>query len=276
MYKSTQHPDEITVVSAYFNLGTFLKKPYGVRGLKQYKDWMQRLAQVKNSMVIYLDDKEIMIYLKSIRSAALGSLTKFVNLNRSDLWSFGMKENISKIYSIPGYPKYYPSTVIPEYTCTMHAKFEVMSHAVRSNFFRTKYFAWMDVGYFRNRSLNDKAFSLGRPPGFDPARIAYTEMYPFNPNLTPKEITLKFITWVSAGFFVGRDDVMLRWVNQYKQYAQIMLKDGLMNTDETLIYSMFNDRRNNNSVQIQTYKRRSKYLWFTLGNLCIKGVKQPL
>ncbi|KXJ25054.1 hypothetical protein AC249_AIPGENE29247 [Exaiptasia diaphana] len=265
--------DNITVVSAYFNLGTFQKGSAEKRGENKYKDWMKRLAQVQNSMVIYLENNETKNYLKTIRSGSLGSLTQFVEVNRGDLWAFGLQENISKIYANPNYPKHHPNTVLPEYSCAMHAKFEVMSHAVRNNFFKTKYFIWLDVGCFRDRRVDDKPFYLVRPPGFDPSRIAYTEMFSFDPKQTPRNIVLKNIVWVSGAFFVGRGDVMLRWVDQYKRQVHSLLKEGLMNTDQQTIYSMFTDKRNNNSVQIQAYRARGNYPWFTLGYLCIEREK---
>jgi hypothetical protein len=151
----------------------------------------------------------------------------------------------------------------------MHAKYDLMRLAVQRNYFETKYFGWMDVGYFRDEPKDGRPFSLGLPKNFDEQKIAFTEVYPRQPQLTSKQIVFQNLVWVGGGFFVGRGDVMLRWVGRYQSYVYKMLQSGLMSTDQQVIYSMFNDKLNSSSVKIQVYKADQAYHdWFTLGYLC--------
>lgn len=46
------------------------------------------------------------------------------------MWSFGLRDAIQQIYSRSGYPKYTPNTVLPEYSCAMHAKYDIMRRSI--------------------------------------------------------------------------------------------------------------------------------------------------
>ena len=93
-----------------------------------------------------MDKKENVELFKNIRKRNLDNNgTKIILLDRHQMWSFNLKQNISTIFADPNYPKHYPNTVIPDYCRAVHAKYEVMQKAVNDNAFETKYFAWIDV-----------------------------------------------------------------------------------------------------------------------------------
>ncbi len=79
---------------------------------------------------------------------------------------------VTRIFSDPMYPKFQPNTVVPEYSCAMHAKYELMIKAINANYFRTDYFAWIDIGLFRHEDSSQTApFHIILPPKFNQSHI---------------------------------------------------------------------------------------------------------
>ena len=135
------------------------------------------------------------------------------------MWSFRLVPSIAKIFSRPHYPFHTPNTVVPHYSAAMHAKYEVMRMAMRSNPFGTRYFCWLDVGLFRDLSdagVNGSRFALSLPPEFDVDSVAYTEVSGRDGNASTQQIVSTNMHWVCGCFFVGRIDVLLRLVHEYK------------------------------------------------------------
>ena len=118
--------------------------------------------------------------------------------NQTSSWAFQMKDDIKEIFDTKKYPKHYPNTVVPEYTCTTHAKFDVISRAARNNYFYTKYVIWLDTGYFRDIVMEKQYYKLGLPPDFNESRIAVTQVYDVSMSTEPSVIIKGNINW----FFV--------------------------------------------------------------------------
>ena len=189
-----------------------------------------------------------------------------------------------------------------EYCDTMHSKYEVMDILVTQNFFKTRYFAWIDVGLFRHLSLPPRStdgsrvlniFYLIPPTDFDTQRISYNAPYNFR-QIAPKEIMENGEDWLCGCFFLGTGDVLSRWLRQYWLYLEVLLALRHTRTDQQILYAMLSAegrgwfpsrtplRGNNGSagplesqraewVDVQAYKNnRGKQFndWFYLGYLC--------
>jgi hypothetical protein len=158
--------DELTVVTAFFNIGKFAKGaaagPFFTPEL--YRQWMTAFALIENPVVIYVDNDDDLEYFRAVRRASRFSAerrrTHFVRVRRrsddlagtTELWTLS-NETVTRVASIfgqSGYARHYPNTVVPRYALAMHAKYEVMQMAVRENPFRTRYFCWLDIGLFRD------------------------------------------------------------------------------------------------------------------------------
>jgi len=139
------------------------------------------------------------------------------------MWSFGLVPSISRLFSRPNYPFHTPNTVVPLYSAAMHAKYEVLDLAIRSNPFNTRYFCWLDVGLFRDLSrtgVNGSRFTLVLPPHFERASVAYTEVARRRPELSVQEIVSRNMHWVCGCFFVGRIDSLQLFVKEYKVHVR--------------------------------------------------------
>lgn len=266
---------EVTLVTAFFDIGSFQKGKYQVYTPSKYTEWMRAFKYIENPLYVYVDNEENADIFKDIRGERHRNRTKIIVLDRRKMWSFNLKENISHIFSNPKYPKFYPNTVLADYSCAMHAKYEVVKKSIETNAFNTKYFAWIDVGYFRD-SLEKKNldyFQIVQPPNFLPHKVAYNEV--FNPSiLTLRQIIYENKLWVGGGFFIAKSDVMLKWIEDYMYYTEQFIELNLISTDQQVIYGMIQPRIHKKigkrRVAIQTYKGSDPSIWLYLGYLCKK------
>ena len=271
----TSKTAEVTIVTAFFDLGSFEKGDRNhVYTPNKYKEWMSVFENIKNPLYVYVDSEEYKTFFENIREN-LHDKTKVIRIDRNSTWSFGLKDNISAIFSNPNYPKHLPNTVIPEYSCAMHAKFDVMTRSVSDNAFNTNFFAWLDIGYFRNLvNTTYQPFKIYLPPCFDRRKVAYNEIYtPWKLNL--QQIVSNDEVWVGGGLFFAEKNVMKIWIEDYMNFTEKFIQMGWISTDQQVIYAMrqplihkkFGKRR----VTIQNY--HIKYIkdnWFGLGYLCKK------
>jgi len=254
----------------YINIGTFQKgetNSYFTPEL--YQRWMKVFAFLQNPVVAFFDNEEDMKYFENLRHRLGANHTKVILVKRSQLWSFSLRHGIRNIFNQPGYPKHHPNTVIPEYSCVMHAKYEFMRIATEVNIFHTQYFAWLDIGLFRILAeSNDLSFfEIWLPPNFNSSTVAYTEVYRRMTSLNSKEVIYRNAVWVSGAFFIGEKSVMTKWTSEYIAATKALLKKfKLMSTDQQVLYILYNWGQH--TVNIQTYKNKNKEDWFYLGYLC--------
>ena len=148
------------------------------------------------------------MFTRKVRSCLPDSHTKIIKINRDQLPAFRHLETIRKIYNKPSYPKVYPDTVYPEYSCTMHAKYDVLNSACKADFFETPYFAWLDIGLFRqlDQSLQP-IFKLVPPEKFNPERVGMTQITPLDPVVPPEFVMRNTQKWVSGAMVLATREV---------------------------------------------------------------------
>lgn len=267
--------EDVTVVTAYFNLGNFVKGMSDVYGAKLYHHWMTVFGRITNPVVFYVDaDNEANLF-GIIRSHQPKNHTQIVRVDRKDLWSFSLVPYIEEIYNQPFFPEHHPNTVRPDYSAAMHAKYELIHRTIRKNPFRTKYISWVDIGLFRDlvRATSTPSipggppFHLGLPQDLGLDKIGYTEVYRRDGSLDLGQIISGNYVWVCGCFFIGRVDVMFRWVVEYMGAVEQMIGEHWMSTDQQVIYWIYN--KGLHSTLIQTFvSENDKYnSWFYLGYL---------
>ncbi|XP_071118238.1 protein HtrL-like [Haliotis cracherodii] len=282
-YMLRKEPDEITIVTAYVNLGMFKKgQEFGAYHTPyKYKQWMRPLAKMTNPVLAFMEDDADIAYFRKIRSCLPPTHTKVIKFDRHEMWAFGLIEKIKEIYSKNNYPKHYPNTVYPEYACAMHAKYEFIQKALDLNVFKTPAFAWLDIGYFRNLDKSGTTFFKLLPPQkFNTEKVGLTQAWPHDPNIDPSVVMRSNLVWVSGGLVLGINKTLQGFVQQYKWTVEALLKDGLANTDQQVIYAMFSTpmrhRYNKKQIKIHSYTCRQGQLglygpdsrYFCLGFLC--------
>ena len=270
---------DLTIVTGFFDIGTFGKgDPSSTRSMKTYLEWAKTFQFLQNPLVAYTDSERFRQELTSLRLRAnLTTITKIFLMDRNSSWAFRRKEKIKSIFAMKGYPKYYPNTVVPEYSCSMHAKYDVISRAAKENYFHTDYFAWLDIGFFRNEIKNTKKFILRLPKDFNSTKIAVNRVYNVPMNMDISRIFKEKMDWVCGCIFLGKRELILKYAQQYKQGVDYFLSKELMNTDQQVLYAMYSDqgrKQLNTSIELQLFQSHNSGYdpWFYLGYIMARLV----
>ncbi|XP_033759545.1 uncharacterized protein LOC117341791 [Pecten maximus] len=257
--------NNITLVTAYFHIDTFLKGNIR-RGMEDYLAWTEGYSKLENDLIAFTDSPDVENMLWKARSHLPIHKTKIYLVNKNDMWAFSLSGKIKKIFAQPGYPEHRPNTVIEQYPCAMHAKYELIEKVIRERMFRTKYLAWIDIGYFRIRYR--KSFQLLIPPDFQDDHIAFVQMNTFKPH-TAYSVISNDAVWVAGGMFIGRPEYLMVFIEDYRRVVESLIIMNLMGTDQNLLYIMYTkSERVFPRVPLQTYSAPCKCDWFYLGRYC--------
>ncbi|XP_060069022.1 uncharacterized protein LOC132549116 [Ylistrum balloti] len=264
----------LTIVTGFFDIGDFMTTN-GNRTPEIYANWIKLFGRIKNPVVFYTDSQDFATLFDNVRKDSK-HLTKTIIVNRNSLWSFQIMPKIAKVFSTPGYPLQHPNTFIPAYAALTHSKFPALVDAIQQNYFPTDYYTWLDIGYFREIVNRNKTFWLEVPSDFEATKVGVTRVYDcLYKGLTPKYIIQKSFNWIGAGIILGKPEVLLRFAKQYKDAVMRYLNDGLMNTEQPIMYSMYlPEERKAHPLDVDlhlyipgTKKVLSRNLWFYLGYL---------
>ncbi|XP_041371211.1 uncharacterized protein LOC121384742 isoform X2 [Gigantopelta aegis] len=269
----------MTVVTAFFDIGTFQKGPHGNFSFSLYHDWAASFQYLRNPLVVYTDSVPFRNRIAHLRYQ-LKESTKIIFIKTKSLWSWNMIDEMKELFSKPWYPKYHPNTVIPEYAAAQHAKYAVVSDAITRNFFQTEFYSWVDVGYFRDLS-NKKPFVLVPPRGFRRNRVG-ANVVGHKPARDPniKDIFYKNLFWVGGGMFFGVADVLLNFTRQYETAVRMLMNMKLAGTDQQVLYSMFSKegrRLLKPKIELHLFYPKDEMNghtndWFYLGYYCLREV----
>lgn len=269
LYGTDDLSDNITLVTAYFDLGQIRKGPFHTQDFAVYQKWSSAYKFVANPLIFFTDSEQMaelfLLYRKNLPKNA----TKVVLIKSDELWAFSKAKLIKKIFSDPAYPKFSPNTINENYSCTMHAKYDLLEKVIKEKWFRTKFLAWVDIGYFRNQVDETHKFHLKLPEDFSYQHISFTEINEFNKKLTPMGIIDENAVWVGGGMILGRLELMTVFISDYKEAVGRMLDEKLMSTDQQVIYIMYSNKLPGFTpkIQIQTHTLHTRD-WFHLGRIC--------
>ncbi|OWF36402.1 hypothetical protein KP79_PYT20434 [Mizuhopecten yessoensis] len=257
--------NDITFVTAYFYIETF-KKGEVSRGIEHYLAWLEGFSKFDNDLIAFTDSHKVKGMLQRARMHLPSHKTKIYFINKGDMWAFNLAPEIKSIFAQPGYPKHSPNTIIEQYSCAMHAKYELMETVIRERMFRTKYLAWIDIGYFRFRY--EKHFKLQIPPDFRDDHIAFGQINAFKPH-TALTVIREDAVWVAGGMFIGRPEYLMVFIEDYRLLVESLIARRLMGTDQNLLYIMYiKNEHVFPRIPVQTYSDPFECDWFYLGNYC--------
>lgn len=269
---------ELTLITAYFNIGSFQKGPGLIYSQSTYNNWMKSFQSVNNCVILYTDVIDLSMQFKSYRAHFPKHLTKVFIVHQASLWAFQLKARIEEIYSQPGYPKYYPNVGVPAYSSAMHAKYELMEKVIKEKVSTTKYLAWIDIGYFRSKIHG--CFQMEPPKDFKGDHISFSQVDFFKDKLTLLEIIYHSRLFIAGGFFIGSPKNLLLFIQDYKLAVDYLLKMNLMNSDQQVLYAMYSAKLSFlPRIPIQTFfnasslKKQTDDRWFFLGKICQRIIK---
>lgn len=206
--------------------------------------------------------------------------TRVIKISKFDLMAFRDVEKLGAIFSNPDYPKFFPNTVLPEYSCIQHSKYEIVKKTIIASLFsNTKYIAWIDIGYFRYITSRRRRFWIVTPPGMDDAKVAVNEV--FSPDFTHsmEDIFKRNLVWVGGGMSLATRSVYFRFAEEYQRAAAEFLRQGFSNTDQQVIYAMFTELERKAlavKTEFQIYSwclNLWETCWFYLGYLCYREME---
>lgn len=231
---------EVTIITAYFNIGTLNKGgPFGQYTPEKYIKWMSVFGRIDNPLIVFTDSLEVEQIFEDLRKHFPPERTQIFVVERQDLWAFSLAPEIKRVFSQPGYPDHDPNTVHENYSCVMHAKFELVNKVIREKRFNTKYIAWLDIGLFRAVVDEKHIFPLKTPPRFDEMKVAYSGQSKFDPTLTPLEIIAGNKVWVGGAMFLGRPEILYIYTQDYMRAVRKLLDKNLMSTDQQVSFFFF-------------------------------------
>ncbi|XP_071140675.1 uncharacterized protein [Mytilus edulis] len=271
--KYRSQTEDVTLITAYFNIGAFQKKRNTIYSSSTYFNWMNQFEYVNNTVILYTDVNKFAMRFKSIRKHFPTYMTKVFLVNQSHLWSFKLKHRLEDIYNHTEYEKYYPNVAIPAYSCAMNAKYELMEKVITENISTTAFLAWIDIGYFRNKKPG--FFKISIPRNVKDDHVSFSQVHFFNDQLTPTEIVYESRFYIAGGFFVGRPKCLLLFAQDYKLAVEWMIDMNLMNSDQQVLYIMYSPKSSfQPRIPVQTFFQpislilRSTGRWFYLGKVC--------
>ena len=242
-----------------------------------YKQWMGSFLNLTNPVIAYMEAGYV-AYFRQLRSHMPKHLTVVHTVNKEEMWAFSLKHRTAEVFHNQHVPASHPNNVIPAYSCAMHAKYELMLRSILENPHKTKYFAWQDIGLFRdlvhtnhNRPIRIDPYRIELPHRFNHNKVAYTAVHKLNRNLSLRNIFEKDVVWLCGCFFIGHASKIAEWSQDYMRAVEWLLRVGLMSTDQQVIVAMHSKESEVESiVQIQSYSSHgSEYNpWFYLGYLC--------
>ncbi|KAK7094237.1 uncharacterized protein [Littorina saxatilis] len=258
--------NEVTVVTAYFNIGQLDKSAPGEGRYTPnlYKKWMASFGYLDNRLIVFADAQDTVDLFKRIRARYPPERTTIFLVERQELWAFRLEKEIAAIYSQPNYPKHPPNTINPLYSCAMHAKFELVQRVIRERLYTTPFITWLDIGLFRGEVGKNQTIHLTAPTDLDRTKVGYSEINKFE-NMSARDVIARNKLWVSGGTFVGTPDVVYEYCSDYRRAVRLLLDMKLMSTDQQVIYIMnqasFHDKFKPR-VQLQPYTTGSGWDWF--------------
>ncbi|KAK7502519.1 hypothetical protein BaRGS_00006094 [Batillaria attramentaria] len=263
---------DVTIITAFLDLGSFRKGKSLVYTPQHYMEWAETYKYLANPLIVYTDSTAFQQWFLSVRTG-IENRTSIIRLNRTNVPSFQRIDKVVRVFSDPNYPKFYPNTVLPEYACSQHAKVDFVAMSIRENPFATKYFAWLDIGYFRYTTFRKRKFWIVVPPEMDDNKMAVNEIESPDFSIHPETIFKSNKVWVGGGMVLAAGSTYLRYIEEYRRALDYFLQRGLFNTDQQVMYSMFTDlgRKTLNVMsKLQTYASWHRDCWFYLGYLCYK------
>ncbi|XP_070207809.1 protein HtrL-like isoform X2 [Littorina saxatilis] len=258
--------NEVTVVTAYFNLGQLDKAGGEGRYTPNlYKKWMTIFGDLDNRLIVFADAQDTVDLFKRIRARYPPERTTIFLVKRQELWAFRLEKEIAAIYSQPNYPKHPPNTINPLYSCAMHAKFELVQRVIRERLYTTPFIAWLDIGLFRGEVGKNQTIHLTAPTDLDRTKVGYSEVNKFE-SMSARDVIARNKVWVGGASFVGTPDVVYEYCSDYRRAVRLLLDMKLMSTDQQVIYVLNQPSLQKvfqPKVKLQAYKKHGN--WFYIG-----------
>ena len=228
--------DDITLVTCLYQIET------NRHNFSDYLIWVDNLLQINKSIIFYVQPNLSNI-IKSKRPQIFENKTILIEKNFSSLYSY--------LHYLKQFKEtYFIDKAVDKHTVDLYIiwseKMNFLKESIEYNYFKTKYFFWVDAGLFRHKNMtkyiNDwpsiqiikkdprvtlngireiSQEELNNLMNFDP--IAHAN-FMNSPN-------------VAAGFFGGSTNNILKFINYYYQILDLFYENNIFIGSEQNIYT---------------------------------------
>lgn len=234
--KNKNEENYITLVTALYQL------PTNRHNFSDYFIWIENFLKVNKPIVFYIQ-KNLSQIIKKKRPKIFSNKTIFIEKNFSKLYFSKYKKEFEETYKIDKLKfKHNVQLFI-----LWNEKIKFLELAIKKNYFKSKYFLWIDAGYFRNKDVTNY---INNWPAVnkckqDP-RVIINEVRKITKEEFDKLMSFdekahrKFQNEPNtlANAFGGRIDYLLKFINLYYKIFQLFIKKKLFIGSEQNFYSI--------------------------------------
>ena len=229
--------DNITLVSTLFKTDT------NRHNFEDYYIWIEKLFKI-NKPIIFFTQSDILEKIKEKRPKIYENKTIWIERNFSDLYSY--KNYLNK----------FNETYIIDKAKSRHTvelfvvwceKVNFMKEAIENNYFKSKYFFWVDAGFFRDDITVDSFINnwpsiekLEKDPRVTLDGIREITKEEFNKLINFDNTTHdKFMNDVniSANCFAGRYDYLIKFIKFYYEILELLYRHNKFIGSEQNIFT---------------------------------------
>ena len=260
--KSKYKQDDLTLVSAYYRIKS-------KHTSEQYLKWINNIVLL-NKSIVFFTNKEFMETLKEMRPKQLHYKTVFIELEIKDFFSYkNFYKEFNHSFEIDTENRYH---TVPLYMIWAE-KCMFLKKAISKNYFNSKCFYWIDIGYFREEKNEMKKYLNNWPSTkkcFEDKRLLMGQVKNFS--IVQKEKIVNFDIDehkrlqleknVAGNLFGGQVENIKKFIDFYYDSIRLFLKKGIfIGKDQNIFtYIAFSHSENINLVPCETYNELKKYL----------------
>jgi len=219
--------DDITLVTAYYRIKS-KHEP------EDYLKWINNIVMLNKSMVFFSNDEFIQT-LKKMRPKEYHKKTVFIKLEMEEFYSYkNFYKDFNKTYYID--PEYSYHTV-PLYLIWAE-KCMFLKRVIYHNYFNSKCFYWVDIGYFREGQDSMQKFINHWPTTkkcFEDNRFLIGQIRNFSKSYKEKILNfdieahhkLQLDFNVCGNIFGGQIENTLKFADYYYKAVRLFIKNKI-------------------------------------------------
>lgn len=224
MFPKRSKIDEVTLVTAYFSVPSKHKE-------KVYIAWMENfLTTVDSPMVIFTDQKSFEV-IRALRNSFMHKTTIIVS-RLQELFVYRYKT----LWNVHWEMDHEQAVHSPELFMIWAEKSHFVQQAISLNPYDTEFFAWSDIGCFRNRDNDVGLEHMTHWPNsqrFKADSVTIASIQPFVPgeqdlepgsDLSVKDF--KYVSRISGGIFGGGREALNQWATRYYETLELFFAKG--------------------------------------------------
>jgi len=227
--------DDLTLVSAYYRIKS-------KHTPEQYLKWINNIVNL-NKSIVFFTNKKFMPILKDLRPKDLHHKTVFIELEIEDFFSYkNFYKQFNLSYEIDYENKYH---TVPLYLIWAE-KCMFLKKAILNNYFQSKCFYWIDIGYFRENKRDMKKYINNWPNTkkcFSNNRILMGQLKKFTKIEKEKILNFDYNSHiklnrhlnVAGNIFGGQIENTIKFVDYYYEAIRLFIKKKIfIGRDQTI------------------------------------------